>query len=193
MSARIHDLHHHPPLAAITPAPAGADTPLGEPDPDAVPLLASRDYSRLKALVHHRLGLADPVGRMLADKLGTCRVVPPDAVPGSVAVLGARIVLAIPGRTAESRVLVMPEEHAASGWTLPVSAPLGAALLGASAGQWVEVEARDGRRMAVHLLTVHRRSGLPWRAAPSPAWPGRSRMAGGPTADTGFDGEGTCT
>ncbi|RAI58449.1 hypothetical protein DOO78_13955 [Roseicella frigidaeris] len=143
-----------------------------------MPLLASHDYSRLKALAHHRLGLAHPVGRLLADKLGACRVVPPDALPGSVAALGTRIILAVPGRAAESRVLVMPEDHVASGWTLPVSAPLGAALLGACAGAWVAVPARDGGRLAVHLRVVHRPSGLPRR--PVPPWPGlRRAVAGG--------------
>lgn len=173
-SASIDDLHRHPPPAMAPTSPGRAAGSPEEPDPDAVPVLASRDYSRLKALAHHRLGLEDPVGRMLADRLGTCRVVPPDALPASVAVLGARIVLAIEGRAVESRVLVMPEEHAASGWTLPVSAPLGAALLGMSAGQWVEAVERDGRRLAVHLLAVDHRSGLPAGAGP---W-GRHRRRG---------------
>lgn len=180
MSARRHDPQPSPPPAGFAlpvPPDESWDDPWGEPDPDAVPVLASHDYSRLKALAHHRLGLAHPVGRLLTDKLGACRVVPPDALPQSVAALGARLILATPGRAAESRVLVMPEDHVASGWTLPVSAPLGAALLGAWAGAWVAVEARDGRRLAVHLRVVHRPSGLPRR--PVPAWPGSPRRAGG--------------
>lgn len=167
MPTRTNHLHHHPPSAATAPVMPGIAAGLRD-EPDAAPVLDSRDYSRLKALAHHRLGLEDPVGRMLAEKLGACHVLPSEAVPASVAVLGARLILALPGRGVESRVLAMPEEHASGGWTLPVSVPLGAALLGAAAGHRMEVVERDGRRRTVHLLAVDRASGLPRRTRPAP-------------------------
>ncbi|MBV1798678.1 hypothetical protein [Siccirubricoccus sp. G192] len=155
MPAIINDLNHRPFPAPIAPP---ARTPLR--DAEAAPVLVSRDYSRLRTLARLWLHPDDPVGRALTDKLEACRVVRPDAVPPTVAVLGARIVFAAAGREPESRVLVMPEEYADGGWTLPVSAPLGAALLGATAGDWVEVVQRDGRRLDVHLIAVDHRSGL---------------------------------
>jgi regulator of nucleoside diphosphate kinase len=130
------------------------------PDGDAVPVLVSRDYSRLRALSRLWLNRDDPVGRALADKLNACRVVRPDAVPASVAVLGAHVVFAPAGGAPECRLLVMPEEYVEDGERLAVSSPLGAALLGAAAGQWVEAVERDGRRIAVRLLAVNHGPGL---------------------------------
>jgi transcription elongation GreA/GreB family factor len=98
-----------------------------------------------------------PVGRVLTDKLDRCRVVPPDAVPPVVAVLGARIVFAAEGGAPESRVLVMPENDAQDGSTLAVSTPVGAALLGTATGQSVEAVGRDGRRIVLRLLAVDQR------------------------------------
>jgi regulator of nucleoside diphosphate kinase len=155
MSATIIDPNRLPRPASIAPAVGNS-----LPDAGAVPVLASRDYSRLRTLARLWLRPDDPVGRALTEKLDACRVVRPDAVPPSVAVLGARIVFAAAGSVPESRVLVMPEEYADGGWTLPVSAPLGAALLGAAAGDWVEVVQRDGSRLDVHLIAVDHRSGL---------------------------------
>ncbi len=98
-------------------------------------------------------------------------MVRPDAVPPAVATLGARVVFAVEGRGGpESRVLVMPEEHAEGGGrTVAVSTPLGAALLGLAAGQSAEVLERDGRRLALRLLAVDRETGLDGTAPP--VWP----------------------
>jgi regulator of nucleoside diphosphate kinase len=162
-----------------------------EPDPDAVPVLVSRDYSRLRMLARLWRHPDDPVGRVLAGKLDRCRVVPPDAVPPAVAVPGARVVFAAEGAAPESRLLVMPEDDAQDGSTLAVSTPVGAALLGAAAGQPVEAVGRDGRRILLHLLAVDHQHGLrpagptpPERRAPHgaaryrTAAPGASPRAG---------------
>ena len=144
--------------------PMGLAAPFDEspraPDPDAVPVLPSRDYSRLRALARLWRRPDDPVGRALSEKLDRCRVVRPDAMPPDIAALGSRLILAAEGRDAESRALVMPEDSSPAGWTLPVSAPLGVALLGMAAGQWVETVERDGRRLAIRLIAVDQRSGL---------------------------------
>jgi hypothetical protein len=164
---------------AIPPAPP--DYAIPAPDPDAVPLLVSRDYSRLQALARLWRHQHDPVGQVLADKLASCRVVPPDALPPSVAVLGARVAFAVEGAAAESRLLVMPEDHAEEGRTLPVSSALGAALLGAMAGQWVEAVERDGRRRLLRLLLVDQRPGRrPGGLAPDPRR--RERRSGEPAS-----------
>jgi regulator of nucleoside diphosphate kinase len=132
-----------------------------EPDPDAVPVLASCDYSRLRSLVRLWRHLNDMVGGRLTDVLDRCRVLPPDAVPPTVAVLGARVAFAVEGRIPESVTLVMPEEDLQDGSTLAVSTPFGAALLGAAAGQTVEALQLDGRRMLLHLLAVSHNPGPP--------------------------------
>jgi len=144
--------------------------------PDA-PVLVSRDYSRLRALSRLWLNRDDPVGRALADKLDACRVVRPDEVPPSVAVLGSYVVFALEGGAPECRLLVMPEEYAEDGERLAVSSPLGAALLGAAAGQRVEAVERDGRRLSVRLLAVNHGPGLLSLAAGGVASVTRRRWA----------------
>ncbi|MBD0272106.1 MAG: hypothetical protein ICV73_09265, partial [Acetobacteraceae bacterium] len=125
----------------------------------------------------------DPVGRALADKLARCRVVSPEALPPTVAVLDARVVFATEGGAPVSRVLVMPEDDMQDRSTLPVSAPPGAALLGAAAGQWVEASGRDGRRALLRLLAVEQSLGSRSAIAAMPA-PDRTRSAAPGTART---------
>jgi regulator of nucleoside diphosphate kinase len=139
-------------------------------------VVVSRDYSRLRALARIWRHPDDPVGRALADKLARCRVVPPDSVPPAVAVLGARLVFATEGGAPDSRILVMPEDDAQDGSTLPVSEPVGAALLGGAAGQRVEAVGRDGRRLALRLLAVDHSPGLRFAGAAMP--PGRHAFHG---------------
>ncbi|CAH2603855.1 conserved protein of unknown function [Rhodovastum atsumiense] len=128
---------------------------LPEPDPDVVPVLAAPDYSCLKGLARSWRHPEDPVKWMLTDKLGRCRVVPPDAVSSGVAVLGARVIFAGADGVPESRVLVTPGDDAREGFTLCVTTPVGAALLGASVGQSVEAAEPGGRRVVLCVLAVH--------------------------------------
>jgi len=160
----------------VSRAPVGLPAP-PKPRPDATPILVSRDYSRLRALARLWLRRDDPVGRALADKLDACRVVRPDAVPPSVAVLGSYVVYALEGGAPECRLLVMPEEYREDGERLAVSTPLGAALLGATAGQWVEAMERDGRRLAARLLAVSHGPGLLSLAGGSAGARARARWA----------------
>jgi hypothetical protein len=127
-----------------------------EPNADAVPLLTARDYSRLKALLHRLHDPADPVAQVLADKLGRSRVVPPSDIPPWIAALGARVVFATEDGIAASCNLVMPEDDLEDGSALAVPTSIGAALLGAAVGNLVEALGHDGRRVTLHLLTVHR-------------------------------------
>jgi regulator of nucleoside diphosphate kinase len=130
------------------------------PDPDAVPVLVSRDYSRLRALARLYRHPDGPVGRALADTLNRCQVVPSEAVASTVAVLGARVEFIEEGGALTSCILAIPEDDAQDGSTLAVSTPVGAALLGATAGQLVEAVGRDGRRVALRLLAVNHRPGM---------------------------------
>lgn len=153
-----------PPSAWRAPddAPAVTAAALPAPDSDAVPVLLSRDYSRLRALRWLWRRTEDPAGRLLADTLERARVVSPDALPAMVAALDSRILLAAEGQGAKARVLVLPEDAAAAaagggGRALPISTPLGAALLGMEAGQCVETVGLDGRTQAVRLIAVDQR------------------------------------
>lgn len=133
----------------------------GEPDHNIVPILVARDYSRLKAMAHLWVHSDDPVSRALAYKLSVCRVVSLAAVPSTVAVLDAPILFMVKGRAPEFCILVMPDDHREGGPTMSVSTPIGAALLGAIAGQQLEGVERDGRHFTLSLLTVSRYPGRP--------------------------------
>jgi regulator of nucleoside diphosphate kinase len=141
-------------LAAVAAMPV--------PDPDAVPVLLSRDYSRLRALRWLWRRAEHPAGRLLSGTLERARVVSPDALPATVAALDSRILLAVEGQGTKARVLAMPGDAAAAagggGRALPVSTPLGAALLGMEAGQRMETVGLDGRTLAVRLIAVDQRS-----------------------------------
>jgi regulator of nucleoside diphosphate kinase len=162
------------------PAPSEPDA-LPSPDPDAVPVLGPRDYSRLKALAVASLRPGFPASRALADMLGSCRVVRPDDLPTSVVVLGARVTFAAEGGARDSRILVLPDEPAGDDRTLSVLTPQGMALLGAEAGQWVEATERDGRRHALRLLLVDQHPGAAGR--PDGARFDRAARGGAPAAD----------
>ncbi|GGC36468.1 hypothetical protein GCM10011504_13550 [Siccirubricoccus deserti] len=141
----------HTELPRDLPAPSDV---LPAPDPDAVPVLGPRDYSRLKALAHSAPRSGTLGEGALAEWLSRCRVVPQDDLSPAVAVLGARVTFAAEGEAWQSRILVLPEEHAADDRTLSVLTPQGMALLGAEAGQWVEATGPDGRAQALRLLLV---------------------------------------
>ncbi|WP_240756976.1 nucleoside diphosphate kinase regulator [Roseicella aquatilis] len=172
--------------ASLIPSGIAAAVP-GGPDPDAVPLLPARDYSRLKALLRRLRDPADPTAQVLADKLGRCRVVPPGDLPSWVAALGTRIVFAVEGGAILSRTLAMPEDDPQDGTALAVSTPVGAALLGTAARDLVEAVGQDGRRAALRLLAVHHGPGRwpatampPDRRAGSAALRSRERHSDGP-------------
>ena len=133
--------------------------PISEPDPDAVPVLGSRDYSLLREFARLCRSSDGSVGHALANTFDRCRVVPPYAVPPTVAVLGARVVFRAEGRPLECRLLVVAQGDAQDGATLAVSEPFGAALLGAAAGKALDVTGSDGRQIVLHLLAVNHDSG----------------------------------
>lgn len=148
-------IHSKSPLCATRFALSGivAEPTVG-PDPDAVPVLSSRDYSLLREFARFCRSSDGSVGHALANTLDRCRVVPPNAVPSTVAVLGARVVFRPEGRFPECRVLILAQDDAQDGTTLTVAVPFGAALLGAAAGQALEVIGSDGRHIVLHLLAV---------------------------------------
>lgn len=174
--------HLRHPASLILPVVISDAAP--EPGPDSVPVLVSPDYSRLKALARLWRHPDDPVNRALTDKLGRCRVVSPDVVPSGIAVLGARVVFSTEGAPPDSRILVMPEDDAQDGFTLAISTPAGAALLGAVAGQAVEMVGCDGRRVILRLLTVDCRFGL---RPPGAMLPDRHASDGVARCDTTLD------
>lgn len=148
-----------PAISSLPDSIAGA---IPEPDPDAVPVLTSRDYSRLKALARLWRDAGDPVHQALVETLGRCRVMSPGAVPPSIVTLGARVTFVAEDGAPEERILAMPGDDGPDGSTLSVATPVGAALLGAAARQSVKVVERDGRCIVLRILAVR---SPPWARA----------------------------
>lgn len=117
-------------------------------------VLTVRDFAALERFARLRLLPDDPAARALLGKLDGSRIVRVDAVDPDVATLGSRVVFAVDGGQPEARVLVLPTQHAAAGWTLPVTAPQGLALLGRTAGDVVAATRRDGAAERLYLLDV---------------------------------------
>lgn len=117
-------------------------------------VLTVRDFAALERFVRLQLPPDGPAARALLEKLDGSRIVRVDAVGSDIATLGSRVVFAVDSAQPQARVLVLPTRHAAAGWTLPVTAPRGLALLGRAAGDVVAAARRDGTAEHLHLLDV---------------------------------------
>lgn len=126
-------------LLSTTAARASDQRPPPE-DGTARPVLRARDAVALQRLLHAGQRIGEAASRALRAKLDAARITPPEAVPAEAACLGSRVVFSANGGTAQARVLVLPRDHSPAGWTLPVTAPRGLALLGRLAGTVVPVE-----------------------------------------------------
>jgi regulator of nucleoside diphosphate kinase len=180
----------------VTGAPPAAAAPRRDSDDADDVLVTARDFMILEELARLRLRPDEPAARGLIAKLERCRVVPPDTVAADVVTLDSRVVFSVDGGQPEARVLVHPDGHTLSGWSLPVTTPRGLAVLGLRAGATATAECSGGGVERIAILSVayqpeqaaRRRaatgggSGLP----PAPSFLRRSarlRTGGGPPRD----------
>jgi regulator of nucleoside diphosphate kinase len=131
---------------------AGSEPPL--PAQDQEILVTAHDFMVLEALARLSMPAADRRTRQLIQLLERCRVLAPGRLPTDIVTLNARFLFHVSAHPAEARVLVHPDDHVKSGWTLPITSPFGLAVLGRRAGSSVEVEQPDGSRECVTLLSV---------------------------------------
>ena len=119
-------------------------------------VINERDFDRLNDLVHSpRLRTTHaPMVATLEQELARGKVVAPTDVPGGVVTMNSRVRfrdLRSGGR--ETYTLVYPEQANVDEARLSVLAPLGTALLGASAGDVVECRTPGGvRRLKVERV-----------------------------------------
>jgi regulator of nucleoside diphosphate kinase len=118
--------------------------------------LTRRDVGRLDALlgsaVLERIG---KVGEFLLDELTRAKIVPDDQVPPTLVTMNSTVRF----RDEESgrvnvATLVYPQDAAAREGAVSVLTPVGAALLGLSAGQSISYETLDGRIKTLTVLEV---------------------------------------
>lgn len=125
----------------------------------ALPMLTVRDFAALERFARLRLRPEDPAAQRLLEKLDQVQVVPTGELAADVVALGARVIFSVDDGPPETRLLVLPTQRAAAGWTLPVTAPRGLALLGHSAGT-VTMADRPGSATgeSLRILTVMHRA-----------------------------------
>lgn len=117
-------------------------------------IISTRDHLVLDEIVCLRMRAGDLTARILMEKLERGRIVPPEDMPADVVTLGARVVFSIDGEAAEARVLTHPDAHSVSAWSLPVTTPRGAALLGLRAGTATKAVRLRGGMERIDILSV---------------------------------------
>jgi regulator of nucleoside diphosphate kinase len=107
--------------------------------------LTAKDYSILEVMLERRRGFGDAIVPALERKLAEARVVLVDGVDPGVATLNSRVLFRVGDAPAQTRTLIQQEVRGMVGLGLPVTTPLGLALLGLGEGETVLFE-RPGVR-----------------------------------------------
>lgn len=118
--------------------------------------VSETDHDRLRALVEqHQAGRDAAAAERLDAELDRAVRVPDDRMPPGVVTMNARVVYE-DGRTGKLRevTLVYPTAADLREGRLSVLAPVGAALLGLSAGQDIAWTLPDGREVVLRVVSV---------------------------------------
>lgn len=129
--------------------------------------VTTSDLERLRALVdQNQAGRDAALAEQLDAELDRAVEVPDDRVPRDVVTMGSRVVYQ-EGSSGTRRevVLVFPSQADLRAGRLSVLAPVGAALIGLSAGQEIGWTLPDGREIVLRILSVEQ----PPRRAPTVA------------------------
>lgn len=116
--------------------------------------LTAADFALLQSCLEQSPGSDAFTSLLVKRKLASARVVLPSDVPADVATINSRVVFRLDGGATETRVLVHWDHDLAQGLTLPVTTPLGIALLGMTGGKDVAVLLRGGRTRHLSLVRV---------------------------------------
>ncbi len=116
--------------------------------------LTAKDYSILEVMLERRRGFGDPIVPLLERKLAEARVVLVDSVDADVATLNSRVLFRVGGQPAETRTLIQQDVRGMVGLGLPLTTPLGLALLGLAEGEGAAFERRGGGTDTVVLDRV---------------------------------------
>ena len=119
-------------------------------------VITEADFDRLSGLVHSRMGRVcyGPLATALEQELRDGEVVSPTSVPKAVVTMNSKVrIRDLRSDDHEVYTLVFPQQADINDGRLSVLAPLGTALLGAKAGDIVEVKAPAGvRRIKVERI-----------------------------------------
>lgn len=117
--------------------------------------IARSEYARLSNLAD-MLAERDPhAAEQLATELDRAKVVDDARMAPGVMRIGATAEFQIDDEAPQTAELVFPGDADISRQRISVLTPVGAALLGLSAGQSIEWTARDGRVRRLSVIAVH--------------------------------------
>lgn len=117
--------------------------------------IARSEYARLSNLAD-MLAERDPhAAEQLATELDRAKVVDDARMAPGVMRIGATAEFQIDDEAPQTAELVFPGDADISRQRISVLTPVGAALLGLSAGQSIEWAARDGRVRRLSIIAVH--------------------------------------
>ena len=120
--------------------------------------LTAQDYNRLRTLLAHltRESRGVQAGlETLEEILDLARIVNPEKVPGNVVTMNSRVQFADVNTHEEGTVtIVYPAEADAMSGKISVLSPVGAALLGESEGNEVELPLPHGQTRRIRISSV---------------------------------------
>lgn len=117
-------------------------------------ILTSQDLSRLDALLDSLPAAAFPGRTELRAELDRADVVEPADVPPDVVTMNSKVRFALESGEEFCLTLVYPKDMDGSADRISILAPVGGALLGLSAGEYIEWPRPGGGMTKVHLVEV---------------------------------------
>lgn len=127
-------------------------------------VMCRSDHERLSRLAESAAGRNAEVAEQLFAELDRARVVADQRLGAEVVRMGSTLHFATDAGEERTVTLVYPGEADIAEGKISVLTPIGAALIGLSAGQSIDWASRDGRR---HLLTVESVEGPGVTASPA--------------------------
>ncbi len=117
-------------------------------------ILTSQDLDRLDALLESLPAASFPGKTELRAELDRADVVEPRAVPSDVVTMNSKVRFALESGEEFCLTLVYPKDMDGSAERISILAPVGSALLGLSAGEFIEWPGPGGAMMKVRIVEV---------------------------------------
>ncbi len=112
------------------------------------------DHRNLVSLALAMEKATPDVSEALLAELDRARVVPQGKVPPQAVRMGSSVIFRTNGAAERRVTLVVPGEADIDAGRISVMTPIGAALIGLSAGQSIQWRARDGREQELTIVEV---------------------------------------
>lgn len=116
-------------------------------------VLTTKDFTILEVMLDRCADRSDAMWPLLRRKIEAATVVFREDVPATVATLSSRVTYRINDGEPDSRILSHDRMNASTGLFLPITSPIGLALLGLAEGQQFEI-GQDSRCKRITLDAV---------------------------------------